>query len=239
MLPQTMVEIPTQSRFRHEKARCEMSDAIQIRKRDRRGEWQPAELPKMPPVFVWPPQPRNFAKWFFGYPGYLWPWNTTYAVVASLTLVYLTPDLASMKTFQFGWIAFIFVRNLIFLVLIVSAWHLLLYVRRVQGTDYKYSDRWLAKGNPTFLFGSQVVDNVFWTIISAVPVWTAFEVLTWWAQANGYIPSVDWRGHPVYCLFLLIIIPAFREFHFYLIHRLIHWPPLYRTVHHLHHRNVN
>ena len=64
-----------------------MSDAIQLRKRDRRGEWQPAELPKMPPVFVWPPQPRNFAKWFFGYPGYLWPWNTAYAVVALLTLL--------------------------------------------------------------------------------------------------------------------------------------------------------
>ena len=33
--------------------------------------------------------------------------------------------------------------------------------------------------------------------------------------------------------------PLFREVHFYLVHRLIHWPPLYRAVHSLHHNNAN
>jgi len=38
---------------------------------------------------------------------------------------------------------------------------------------------------------------------------------------------------------MMCLIPVFRDVHFYLIHRLIHWGPLYRWVHYLHHNNVN
>jgi sterol desaturase/sphingolipid hydroxylase (fatty acid hydroxylase superfamily) len=34
-------------------------------------------------------------------------------------------------------------------------------------------------------------------------------------------------------------VPLTREFHFFWIHRMIHWPPLYRLAHSLHHKNVN
>jgi len=37
----------------------------------------------------------------------------------------------------------------------------------------------------------------------------------------------------------LAAIPFWREFHFYWIHRLIHWKPLYKHVHYLHHKNIN
>ena len=37
----------------------------------------------------------------------------------------------------------------------------------------------------------------------------------------------------------MLLIPTFRDLHFYLVHRLIHWPPLYHAVHKLHHNNVN
>ena len=37
----------------------------------------------------------------------------------------------------------------------------------------------------------------------------------------------------------MVLIPLYRELHFYAVHRLIHWPPLYRTIHSLHHRNTN
>lgn len=213
--------------------------AAQSSRRDRRPGWKPPEFLTTPPVFVWPPRPGKFVKWFFGFPGYLWPWNLAYAVIATATWMFLTPDMARMQTMQVDWIAFLFARNLIILVAIISAWHLRLYVQKAQDLDYKYSGRWLAKGNSAFLFGNQVLDNVFWTIVSAVPIWTAYEVLTLWAQANGYIPYVSWREHPIYCALLMLAIPLIREMHFYLVHRLIHWPPLYRTVHSLHHNNVN
>jgi sterol desaturase/sphingolipid hydroxylase (fatty acid hydroxylase superfamily) len=216
-----------------------MSDAANLGQRDKWGEWHPPALIEPPPVFVWPPKPAKFLKWLFGFPGYLWPWNSLYAAIALFTWVFLTPDLATMKTLEFGWIAILFSVNLALLVLVISAWHLRLYVQRAQGIDFKYSNRWLAKDSSAFLFRSQLADNVFWTVVSAVPIWTAFEVVTLWGQANGVFPYVDWRAHPVYCVLLMLFIPLFREVHFYLVHRLIHWPPLYRRVHSLHHKNVN
>lgn len=207
--------------------------------RDRRGDWRPAELLKAPPIYSWPVQPRAIAKWLFGYDGFLFPWNVTYAAVAILTWLYLTPDLATMKTFAPGWIAVILARNLGLIFIVAGAWHLRLYVQKAQGTDYKYNGRWLSRDNPIFLFRSQILDNIFWTVISAVPIWTAYEVLTLWAFANGYIPYVDWASHPIYFVLVMLAIPLFRELHFYLTHRLIHWPPLYRAVHHLHHKNAN
>jgi sterol desaturase/sphingolipid hydroxylase (fatty acid hydroxylase superfamily) len=66
-----------------------------------------------------------------------------------------------------------------------------------------------------------------------------YEVATLWAYANGYIPVVELKEHPIYCAFLLLLTPFWQEFHFFLVHRLLHWPPLYRAAHHLHHKNIN
>ena len=52
--------------------------------RDSRGFWRPSKLIEYPPVFVWPANPAGVVKWLFGYPGYLWPWNSFYAVLAVL-----------------------------------------------------------------------------------------------------------------------------------------------------------
>ena len=80
---------------------------------------------------------------------------------------------------------------------------------------------------------------MIWTLASAVPIWTAYEVLTLWGYANGIVPYLDPAAHPYAFVGLMLILPLFRELHFYCIHRLIHWPPLYRAVHKLHHANVN
>jgi sterol desaturase/sphingolipid hydroxylase (fatty acid hydroxylase superfamily) len=202
------------------------------------SDWSPS-IPHPVPLFVWPPRPLALIKWIFGYPGYLLPWTMGYMAISIVTWLYLTPDMARMKSLDVHWIGFIFVRNLTFLVLIVGSWHLRLYVQRAQGTDFKFNARWLAKNNAMFIGGSQVFDNIFWTTISAVPTWTAYEVLMLWAYANGHLPYIDWRAHPLYCTLLILAIPILHEVHFYCIHRLIHWPPIYRAVHKLHHKNVN
>ncbi len=209
------------------------------RKRQKAPDYKPAEPAKIPPLFAWPWSPAAFLKWMFGVPGYLWPFNILYVAIAFSTWTWLTPSLNSMKVLAPGWIALILLRNAVLITIVVGAWHLRLYVQKSQDTKYKYNGGWLARDNKNFLFRDQVLDNVFWTFVSAVPVWTAFEAMTLWAQANGFFPVVDWAAHPVYCLALLLCIPVWREAHFYAIHRLIHWPPLYRSVHRLHHTNVN
>ena len=215
-----------------------MSDTT-VLKRNKRGDWTPPYLLQMPAPFAWPPQPLKLLKWLFGFPGYLWPWNSLYLAIAVVTWFFLTPDLASMQQFELDWIAVIFARNVGLTLLIVGGWHLYFYIFKAQGTDYKYADRPLARGNKAFLFGNQVHDNIFWTFASGVPIWTAYEVVTLWFYANGMIPFINWETDPVWFVFLLLLIPAIRDLHFYWIHRLIHWTPLYKTVHHLHHRNVN
>jgi sterol desaturase/sphingolipid hydroxylase (fatty acid hydroxylase superfamily) len=178
-------------------------------------------------------------KWVFGYPGFFLPWGLFYMAVPALTWVYLTPSLETMKTFAPGWIAFITLRNLVLIMLWTGVWHIWLYVKKAQGTDWKHSSRWLARDNRLFLFRDQTLDNLFWMLCGAVPIWSAYEVLTMWMIANGYIPYVSIEEHPVYFVVLMCLVPLIRDIHYYAVHRISHWGPIYRWVHYLHHNNVN
>ena len=217
-----------------------MSEANELSPAERRGSYRPEpSIQGGHPLFQWPPQPVAIFKWLFGFPGYLWPWPALFIGLAVVVWLFLTPDPAQMKNFSVNWIAWLLVRNLALLVAFVSVWHVWLYVRKAQGTDYKFNSRWLSVDNPTFLFSNQLWDNVFWNVCSAVPIWTAYEAVTFWLQANGFAPTVSWQEHPIYCVSLLLLIPMWVDIHFYATHRLIHWPPLYRSVHYLHHKNIN
>lgn len=206
--------------------------------RDGRDDWKPSEPIRYPPVFIWPPRPLGAAGWLFGPSGYILSWNLLYAAIAVGLFLWLTPPMDVARSLAPGWIAWLLVRNAILASVFFGALHIRLYVRRRQSRAFKFNGRW-PSGNPAFLFGNQTLDNMVWTLASGVPLWTAYEALTLWAFANGYIPFVAFSAHPVYCAALMLLIPLWRELHFYAIHRLLHWPPLYRTVHKLHHANVN
>ena len=78
--------------------------------RDQR-DWWPPDLIQTPASLIWPPRPVAALKWLFGFPGYLWPMNSFYLAMALVTWFFLTPDLASMRSFEPGWMAIIFGRN--------------------------------------------------------------------------------------------------------------------------------
>ena len=80
---------------------------------DRRGNWVPTAPISYGPAFQWPPQPAALFKWFFGFPGYLLPGNTLYAIGAVLIWIYLTPSLEDMRNFEPGWVGLILLRNLV------------------------------------------------------------------------------------------------------------------------------
>ena len=208
-------------------------------KRDARGEWQPDELPKPSPVFRRPWKPWDILKYFFGPEGFLWPYNLLYALMAVATWLWLTPSLDRTFTFQVGWIAEIYARNVVLLTLVAGGLHLRLYMTRGQGTRYKYSSKWLAAHDSKFLFKNQTWDNIFWNLTSGCIIWTGYEAVTLWLYAHHLIPYVSWREHPVYCVLLMIGVVYLRVFHFYWVHRLIHWKPLYKLSHYVHHKNVN
>lgn len=207
--------------------------------RNARGEWRPPHPVKLAPIFTWPPRPRDFGKWLLSFPGFLWPWNSVYLLITLVTWFYLQPSLARCVHLRADWIGLMFLRNLGLLWLVAGGWHLLLYTMKAQGTKRKYDPHWQSVGNPPFLFRNQVYDNIFWSCVSGCTVWTAYEVFFMWAWANHWLPYVNWASHPVYFVLWLCAIPFWREFHFYWVHRLIHWKPLYKRVHYLHHKNVN
>lgn len=202
------------------------------------GGWAPEGGVALVPLFAWPPKPLAALKWFLGLPGYLFPWNVFYAGTALLAWLYLMPEMAAMKTFAIGWIAQLLIVNAVLVFAFTEAWHWRLFTQRAQGTALKYDETW-PKPGATFLFGDQHWDNRFWAMASAVPVMTAYLALTLWAMANGTIPTVSWAERPIYLALVMLGVQWFRDVHFYLIHRLIHWPPLYRSVHFLHHKNAN
>lgn len=206
--------------------------------RDRRGDWRPPYLVNLPVIFAWPPKPWAALKWTFGFPGYLWPWNAVYLSIAVMSWFFLTPPLAEMQSLELWWIAIVWGRNMAFTVVLFGGLHLWLFTFKRQGIAYKYSTRPLAKDNKIFTFGNQTWDNVFWSLAGAVTVWTVYEVLTLWAYANDWLPYIDWETNPVWFVVFLMLIPAYREMHFYVIHRILHWKPLYDRFHELHHRNV-
>ncbi|MEZ5833144.1 MAG: sterol desaturase family protein [Dongiaceae bacterium] len=207
--------------------------------RDKRGNWKPLKRIEYPPVFVWPFGPVRFLKWLLGWPGYVLPWNLLYAAVGIALWYFATPPMETMRSLAPGWIAYLLVRNAAIVLLFFGAFHLRLYVQKKQGTSFKFNGKWLTNDGPGFLFRNQTTDNLIWTFCSGVPIWTAYEAASLWAFANGYVPWVDFARHPAYFIAVMLLIPVFRDLHFYLVHRLIHWPPLYRSVHRLHHQNVN
>ena len=211
----------------------------QFGREDARGNWVPDRPISYGPAFAWPPQPKALVKWFFGFPGYLLPWNIPYALLAIFIWVYLTPPLEHFQTLSLSWFAVILARNIVLAILVYGAWHMWLYVWRKQDTEYKYNRKWPDENAERFTFNNQTKDNMFWTLASGVPIWTCYEVLLLWAYANGHATMVNPSENPLSFMALFFLVPFVHEVGFYFAHRFLHRPPLYRIAHQLHHRNTN
>jgi sterol desaturase/sphingolipid hydroxylase (fatty acid hydroxylase superfamily) len=205
--------------------------------RNKRGDWQPKEALTIGPLFRFPPRPMAFLKWL---PGYFLPWNVMFMALAAICWFWLTPAIDTMKTLSVGWIAFLFARNCAIVLLVYGALELRLYVKRQQGTTFKYNGKWPSdNASDVFMFKSQNKDNILRTFASGLPVWTAYEALLLWAFANGWGPWTTFAEHPVWLVVFAFFLPLYHEFHFYCVHRLIHTRFLYKWVHSVHHRSVN
>lgn len=199
-------------------------------------------VPQVPlqvsPVFRLPWRPLDIFNWF---------WNRWFLISEKLILVglafatvtWIQPPLEVTATLSPGWILGLFVRNLLLFTVVAGALHLYFHGYRRQGDRLKFDPRPLMRKGRQFTLGGQVRDNMFWSLASGVTVWTAYEVLMFWAMGNGYAPVLTWAANPFWFVALFFLIPIWESFYFYWIHRLLHWPPLYRHVHSVHHRNIN
>lgn len=199
-------------------------------------------VPKVPlkvsPIFSWPPNPIEIARWF---------WNSWFLITEKLIIVgiafvsfhWFQPPLEESRTFAFGWVAQMYARNLLLALIIGGALHLWFYTFSAQGLKLKYDPRPLMVNGRQFTLGGQVRDNMFWTLGTGVFIWTGYEAVLIWALSNGYMPLITWAAHPAWFVGMFFLIPIWESFYFYVIHRAIHIPFLYKHVHYLHHRNIN
>ena len=125
------------------------------------------------------------------------------------------------------------------MILVLSTLHLWLYVWKKQNTKFKYNRSWPKKVSKIFLFNNQTYDNIFWTLASGVTVWTTYEVILLWGYANEFFAMINFNENPIFFIVLFLLIPFIHEIGFYFCHRALHWPPLYRLAHNVHHRNTN
>lgn len=203
-----------------------------------RREWN--HTPELPltvnPLWNWPPDPAAVARWYGG------AWlgasiNTAIVVLAFACYAWSSPTLAQAA--QPGlWMGEILLRNLVLAVLLAGGLHWWFHGARMQGTDKKYDPRPFPRQGRVFTLNDQLRDNVVWTLGSAVPVWSGFEILTWMAMANGAAPTTTFAETPIWFVLFFLLIPAWESFYFYWVHRLLHSRALYR-FHALHHRNTD
>lgn len=199
--------------------------------------YTPPDIIGLPPMFVWPIRPIKAIKWIFV--EFLFPWGFLFIGLAIFSWNVLTPEIDSSGPPSLGFMGKIWLKNVLLLGVLAGSLHWWLYSRERQGDTFKFSHRWLSKKSNRFLWSNQTYDNVFWSIVSGVTVWSLFEGITLWAWISGVIPQATWPAHREYIVALTFVFFFVSSSHFYLIHRLLHWKPLYRSVHELHHRNVN
>lgn len=90
----------------------------------------------------------------------------------------------------------------------------------------------------------KLVHNVFWTT-SGIAIWTVFENVFAFLWSTGKLPYISdtiTLSTPLgIATFIAVLagIPLWRSIHFYFAHRFLHYTPLYKQVHSLHHRNTD
>ena len=122
--------------------------------------------------------------------------------------------------------------NHVLALLYIGFWHWALYIRG-------YCQRPFV---PNRIYNTaKVIHNLFYTVLGIVQ-WTLVEGAFFHLYKSGRLPYVDASTNPrtlLQTLIFSILLPPFRDIHFYFVHRFIHTRPLYKYIHSLHHRNTD
>ncbi len=131
---------------------------------------------KVPPFFRWPPKPAEMWQWLSAH----WLRLAQNVIVLGICLAVWTftqPAIEQMETLLLGWIAQIWLRNLVLMFVVAVSLYWFFFIRKGQGKRLKFDPRDLAIKGKQFNFGGQGKDNIFWSLTRGVGFWTAYEVL--------------------------------------------------------------
>ncbi len=212
-------------------------DDIEFGTRDKRGNWRPNDPLSPAPILVWPWHLGKFLNWL---PVYFLPYNVVFFAIGAVFWYLLTPSKETLETLEWKWALWIFGRNCALILVLYGALEVRLYVKRLQGTNFKYNGKFPSDHpSDVFWFKNQNIDNLIRSFGSGLPIWTAYEVLILHAWASSWGPWAAFGDSPLWLIGFGLVIPIIHEVHFYCVHRLIHIPMLYKWIHSVHHNSVN
>ena len=84
--------------------------------------------------------------------------------ISILCWFYFAPALERCREFSADWIAQIWLRNIVIVLVVAGSLHLYFYTFNKQRDKEKYDPRDLARNSKLFYFNNQVWDNMFWTL---------------------------------------------------------------------------
>ena len=191
------------------------------------------------PYWLWPPKPRIISGWLLE--NFLTSSDrAVYIAYSILIAVWLMPFADHEALLSLDWISQIFIRNFFAVLIVVGGLHYWFYGIDGQGNILRFDARPITgQKNSLFKFGYQTWDNMFYTLAYGVPLASFWEVFIRFSYAKGWTHFLGFFENPVLFVLLFPIISVLQGIHFYFIHRLLHWPPLYKRFHSVHHRNVN
>lgn len=205
--------------------------------RNKRGDWAPNRPAQPAPLWQRPFSLRAVIAWI---PEFLWPWNAFHLATSILWVTLLIPSWESLRTLSLGNYLWLYGLNAAGIFLFYGVFELRFYVQRRQGTRFKYNGKFPADApSDVFWFQSQNLDNFLRSFLVTIPLWTVVEIVMLWAYANSWAVWLPWTTHWLWLSVVLVLAPAIHEVYFFFLHRAIHWPPLYRWVHSVHHNSIN
>ena len=213
-------------------------DDLKFGTRNKRGDWAPGARLEIAPYWD---RPSSLRKVLQLDSGILFPWNAFHMATALLWWFFVVPDVETMQTLGWGWALWLYAVNAAAIFVFYGAFEVALLRQAQAGRRGSSTMRSFPADHPSdvFWFKSQNLDNFLRSFFVSIPIWTAVEVFMLWVFANGWAPWLSWAEHPVYLAALVLVAPIIHEVHFFFIHRLIHWGPLYRWVHSVHHNSIN
>ena len=188
------------------------------------------------PLFAFPLRLKKIIKWYID----MWaPFSeTAFCLIVAMVYLFLLPPIVLFKNFNFNSILTIYLFNITIMLIVAGGLHLFFYTLKKQDDKLKYDLRSFSN-NKKFTFNKQVLDNIFWSLVSGVTIWTFYQILLLWSYSNGFISKISLSANPFLFFFLFFVVIFFESIHFYFVHRLLHFKFFYKLFHHIHHRNIN
>ena len=201
--------------------------------------WHP-DLPLQGvPYWSWPPRPIAVLKWLTT--NFLQVTDRAFFLVAAFVVAYwLQPVSETQALMSINWVGWAIIRNFVLLLVVAGGLHMWFYGIDAQGNLLKYDPRPISKRrSKVFTFGYQTWDNMFFTLVFAAPIATGYEVMARWMYANGQFMVIDFSDNMIWFVLMFPLLTMFQGLHFYVVHRMLHWPLIYKQIHSIHHRNIN